>query len=614
MKKQYTLFILAISVLFANTSYSQRPSFLWERTIEGQTNEIIPKKIIADNSGNVYVAGLFSPSQDFGSTTLTGDNTPSVYVIKYNTNGDIVWAIGESKNDFTGSTTITDLKMDKDGNLYLTGWFYQGNTLLSLGGKTISGYKDNGDGFIFKIDPDNGQSQWALSISGTSVESINGVTTDNSGNVYLTGFLRSTDVYLQHIKGGAITSDTLHCTKQDMSDMLVVKYDADGGLIWSKSFGTDSAFEVGSSIALDDNNNVYVGGYWDYSPTTSFGSIHVKNNGPNNFDQIILKLDENGNEQWAKAPKGGANDYISQIEIKGNRLYTLGHFSGDLTYTTITTVAKDGNNYVSHNLLSNLRLQTTAYATRSWDYYDVFLAKYDLDGNVKWSQVVSNCNELASPGSPVEHHLSDGLSINASGEAFVSASFEADTVYIGSNEVYNNGQKDFFLAKYNAAGNASWSLDIGGSGNEYNGGLSCDNDDHIFIAGGFSYLSTILLGNYSLTSADAINDMFVAKIEDYIAPVSSNISENAIEKNEINIYPNPFVNNVTIKLALKEDADVTIDLLDLTGREISNIYNGKINKGISKYTIAAENRASGTYFIAVKTNGDVSRKLLYHVK
>ncbi len=90
--------------------------------------------------------------------------------------------------------------------------------------------------------------------------------------------------------------------------------------------------------------------------------------------------------------------------------------------------------------------------------------------------------------------------------------------------------------------------------------------------------------------------------------------ENEQNKFSVNVYPNPFADEAIIKLTIKENASVAIDLYDLTGRKIQSIYKGRSEKGSTNYNFTANNLASGTYLINIKVNEIISRRLLYHVR
>jgi hypothetical protein len=91
---------------------------------------------------------------------------------------------------------------------------------------------------------------------------------------------------------------------------------------------------------------------------------------------------------------------------------------------------------------------------------------------------------------------------------------------------------------------------------------------------------------------------------DFIAPLPNLFS---IES----IYPNPFNNTTTIKFSLQNDSEITINIFDLTGREVTVLGEGKFDSGSHLITWNAENLASGIYFINFQGNNiNLTRKLL----
>lgn len=71
--------------------------------------------------------------------------------------------------------------------------------------------------------------------------------TDLQGNVYAIG-----SFYKAPFVAGSIT-----LPNTGSGDVLVIKFDSDGKVIWAKSFG-GSKSEEGNSIAIDTLGNVYV--------------------------------------------------------------------------------------------------------------------------------------------------------------------------------------------------------------------------------------------------------------------------------------------------------------------------------------------------------------------
>lgn len=86
----------------------------------------------------------------------------------------------------------------------------------------------------------------------------------------------------------------------------------------------------------------------------------------------------------------------------------------------------------------------------------------------------------------------------------------------------------------------------------------------------------------------------------YTTPLISvvGIDEASIE-NKISVYPNPATTSVTIDLSVFENAPLTVDVYDATGKRVKSIVNPKT----SKLVIPREGAKSGIYMITITSNG-----------
>jgi hypothetical protein len=71
--------------------------------------------------------------------------------------------------------------------------------------------------------------------------------------------------------------------------------------------------------------------------------------------------------------------------------------------------------------------------------------------------------------------------------------------------------------------------------------------------------------------------------------------------NNLDIYPNPYRDHTTIKYGLKENANVKIEVLDLTGRTIAKIADGR--QAIGKYEYEYRANSPGIYLVRFMING-----------
>ena len=171
---------------------------------------------------------------------------------------------------------------------------------------------------------------------GGSGEYGESITTDPSGNVYITGYTY-----------GSLDGNT----SAGAADLFVVKYDSSGVKQWTQQLGT-SAGEMGRGIASDSNGNVYVTGYTGGS-TVRYGTDGL--DGYSNgglHDLIVVKYNSNGSKQWTR-----------QL--------------GGINYDTGESIASDssGNVYVTGHTEGSIDNHS-----RSSGLVDIFIVKYDSDG------------------------------------------------------------------------------------------------------------------------------------------------------------------------------------------------------------------------------------------
>lgn len=102
-----------------------------KRTTDINSNTESPMAISFDGGNNLYVTGNFCDSSvKIGSTTLTNpySTNQEIYVIKYNTSGNVIWAksLGGNGNDIGMSITN-----DSKGDIILTGNYSSSNFIIN---------------------------------------------------------------------------------------------------------------------------------------------------------------------------------------------------------------------------------------------------------------------------------------------------------------------------------------------------------------------------------------------------------------------------------------------------------------------------------------------------
>src|SRR5688500_5295970 len=144
-------------------------------------------------NGDLYITGSFMGTVDFdpgsGTFNLTSAGGYDIFVSKLNGAGNFEWAISIGSSNADGGRTIL-LDPAGGGNVYTTGYFF-GTVDFNPGegeyNLTSTGSYDN---FIAKWSS-SGNLLWAMSVGGTSGESISSIALDGSGNICMGGSFQS---------------------------------------------------------------------------------------------------------------------------------------------------------------------------------------------------------------------------------------------------------------------------------------------------------------------------------------------------------------------------------------------------------------------------------------
>jgi hypothetical protein len=297
-------------------------NFLWAKSFGGTLSDYA-YGLALTSTNQVVVTGLFQNTVDFdpgaGTVNLVSPGLTDVFVLKLDSNGNYVWAGAIAG---TNTESGNDVVIDASDNILLTGRF-AGTTDFDPGAGTYNLVSQSAthDIFICKLTS-AGNFSWAGKIGGASVDYGQGIATDPSGNVYVTGFFESLNV---DFNIGAGTNNL----SSGLRDAFVLKMDASGNYLWAKSFqGSPSQTEEGEAVAVDANGNVYVTGRFDgltdFNPGTG-----VSNFTPSNYDGFVCKLNSTGNFLSAYALPGSSGDAAYDIEIDAsNNIYTCGSYQG----------------------------------------------------------------------------------------------------------------------------------------------------------------------------------------------------------------------------------------------------------------------------------------------
>jgi hypothetical protein len=201
---------------------------LWATYFGGSNAEYV-YGLVTDASGNVYVSGKTASTSSVSSAghqNAFGGGTFDAFLIKFDTNGNRIWA---TYYGGSGDDSGNGISVDVNENVYLTG-ITESSSNISSGGfqNSLSGTKD---AFLAKFNS-SGARIWATYYGGTGYESGNSLAIDTYSNVYMSGSTTSTaNVSIggfQNVIGGS-------------QDAFLVKFDSNGNRIWASYYAVPLA-------------------------------------------------------------------------------------------------------------------------------------------------------------------------------------------------------------------------------------------------------------------------------------------------------------------------------------------------------------------------------------
>ncbi|MCI4625970.1 MAG: SBBP repeat-containing protein [Candidatus Magnetoovum sp. WYHC-5] len=386
------------------------PTLSWNTFLGGSGYEY-GQGIAFDGSGNVYVTGY--GGANWGSPVRAYTSNDDIFVAKLTTDGSLTWHtfLGGSGTDYGRGITY-----DGSGNVYVTG--YSGATW----GSPLRAYTSIGDIVAAKLTTD-GALNWNTFLGGSGSDDGYGITSDGSGNVYVTGY------------SGATWGSPLRAYTSN-GDIVAAKLTTDGALNWNTFLGGSNT-DYGRGITPDGSGNVYVIGVstatWG-SPLRAYTS---------NEDILVAKLTSDGALNWNTFLGGSNTDYGRGI-----------------------TSDSSGNVYVTGYSAANWDTPIRAY--NAWQ--DIVAAKLTSDGALIWHTFLGGSN------------TDDGYGITPDGSGNVYVTGYSAANWGTPIRAYNAWQ-DIVAAKLTSDGALIRHTFLGGSGGDYGRGITSDGSGNVYVAG-----------------------------------------------------------------------------------------------------------------------------------
>ena len=427
--------LLAALFFITQLAIAQTPSPNWVNHISGQ-NYAGGQAVAVDQQGNIVITGWFKGTMNIGDITLASAGGTDIFIAKFDDKGEVLWAksAGSAKNFDEGF----DIATDTNDNIIVVGRFGSTITFDTI---TLTG---NVGMFLVKLTPD-GHAMWAIAEEATGYA----VAVDTKGNTFVTGELSGSSPF------GLSPGE---------QEMFIAKYDASGHVLWLRQ-GGGSSTDQGYAVTTDERGNVFVAGRFA-SKIATFSDLTIK--GSSTYDMFVAHYDAFGNLQWLRHATR-ASAWGIGVDNQNN-CYVAGNFYGTSKFDPITLKCKQ---------------------------YDMFIAKYDATGEMKW---------VRQAGAQ-DYAMASGLAIDAEGRVIVIGEFH-DRLFAGHTKLSAPG---VFLIKYDPNGWDLWAQQIRGTRNITGHDIAIDHSGNSVMVGEFN--DTANFNTVELKSAGG-SDTFLASLRE----------------------------------------------------------------------------------------------------
>lgn len=325
---------------------------------------------------------------------------------------------------------------------------------------------------------------------------IRGVGTDVAGNVYGVG-------------------DTVGALPGNINsggrDVIVVKYDPAGNVVWLRQFGSTNN-DWGNAIAVDAAGNSFIVG-------DTLGQLPGQD-ANRGYDFYIARFDADGNRQWIRESGTGSSGHTDAangvaIDAAGNA-YMAGVVGG--TYGASPSLNRGGDAYVAKYDSTGTQLWFSRVSGQHGDaafavavsadgqaiylagqtnsnfdlpgyptlaipccaHDDAFVARLDGAGAIVWA---TNLSSQTLSGPRYFRDEARGITTNADGSQVYVTGFTLGTM----PGTTSKGGQDIFVARYEGNGTRSWVQQFGGalgsSITDAGYGITLDPSGNVFVAG-----------------------------------------------------------------------------------------------------------------------------------
>jgi Immunoglobulin domain len=501
--------------------YDGNGNLTWVREV-GQLGASSSKvKLALDSSGNVYLAGCYDNFANFGQTQFTNVSNSGIFILKLDGAGNVIR--GSDIQFDPGMNYVCNLALDSVGNLVVAGAFTSWVTVENQNGPAIEYINDDwlrGAAMFLASYDSTGALKWVRpdGLGGACLPS--GLCVDAAGNIMVGGSFQASATF-----GGVPLTNSLH---QDVRDLFLVKYKADGNPMWARQVVGNGNKELGG-LAVDPVGDVYAVG--NGTGSHLFGETAFL---ASTYDErFVAKYHNDGKLAWLRHGNGefgkstgvattasgnavvigmALRKYFTYWELFVEKLASSAavsppdilvqpasnqvvHQGDNATFSVVTGGAKPQRfqwQFNGHNLAgatgSTLVVPTVgpanvgryqvvvsnAYGSVTSSNATIVVAPKTVIPNFEW----------ARSGGGLNYDVGTSVAADTQGNVYVGGLFTT-VAMIGTNLLVGGDsyQASGFLAKYGRNGEVLWAKALGGTNLNMVDGIAVDRNGAVFVTG-----------------------------------------------------------------------------------------------------------------------------------
>ena len=445
-------------------------------------------------------------------------------------------------------------------------------------------------------------SLWSKSLGGVETDKCNCVHQTSDGGYILAGYTKSFG--------------------NGQEDFWLVKTDADGDSLWSRSFGgvsmdiceaVEHTLDGGYILAgvtnqyygwlvktdslgnLEWNHNYGSGWFYDVVLNEDGGFTVAGASLGSTNDFWLIKTDQEGNVEWENLYGTSSTEMCYSLDETFDGGYILSGVKGGSIMLLIKTDENGDSLWSKEYQRENsdwgesvIQFSDGGYVVAGRSYYsfipgnsDIWLIKTDENGDSLWSR------------------LYGGDYYEYCGEVFETQ----DNCIVVAGVYYSYWTTgEFWIQKTDSNGDSLWSLELGD--------INYEECNSAFQIADGSYV----LGGYTSTYNNGYDFMLIKTTSD---PASSIVEIDPSVPSKFALYhphPNPFNPATTIRFDLPEAGNVKLVVYDILGREAAVIADGFYPAGYHSVVFDGSDLANGIYFARLHAGGFVGVQKLLLIK